>query len=68
MIAPPASSVAQSRMTRKSRGLTAAGVWSRNRKMMTLGASLRQHMLFTDMSDYPSWTQVFARFEYVWGW
>jgi len=39
--APPASSSSQSWMTRKSRGLTADGVWFRKRKMTTLGASLR---------------------------
>jgi hypothetical protein len=32
------------------------------------GLALRQHMLFTEMSTYPSFTHVFARFEYTWGW
>ncbi|HEY8040128.1 MAG TPA: hypothetical protein VIF15_10060 [Polyangiaceae bacterium] len=32
------------------------------------GVSVRQHMLVTDMTDYPSFTQAFARFEYTWGW
>ncbi len=48
--------------------ILSVGLDYRLTRSWTLGASLRQHMLFTDMSDYPSWTQVFARFEYVWGW
>jgi Outer membrane protein beta-barrel domain len=33
-----------------------------------VGVTARQHMLFTDMSTYPSFTQVLARAEYTWGW
>jgi hypothetical protein len=32
------------------------------------GVAFRQHMLVTDMSTYPSFTQLFARFECTWGW
>ena len=32
------------------------------------GFAFRQHLLVTEMSTYPSFTQVFARFEYTWGW
>jgi hypothetical protein len=33
-----------------------------------VGVAARQHMLFTEMATYPSFTQLFARFEYTWGW
>ncbi len=32
------------------------------------GLAFREHFLFTDLSTYPSFTQVFARVEYTWGW
>jgi hypothetical protein len=32
------------------------------------GFAFRQHMLLTEMSTYPSFTQLFARLEYTWGW
>jgi hypothetical protein len=32
------------------------------------GVAIRQHLLVTDMSTYPTFTQVFARCEYTWGW
>ena len=32
-----------------------------------VGAAVRQHFFFTDMTDYPTYTNVFARFEYTWG-
>jgi Outer membrane protein beta-barrel domain len=32
------------------------------------GVAFRQHMLVTEMSTYPSFTQLFARAEYTWGW
>jgi hypothetical protein len=32
------------------------------------GFAFRQHMLFTEASTYPSYTQLFARWEYTWGW
>lgn len=32
------------------------------------GIELRQHMLFTDVSTLPSFTQALLRFGYTWGW
>jgi hypothetical protein len=32
------------------------------------GVAFRQHLLVTDASTYPSFTQVFVRAEYTWGW
>jgi hypothetical protein len=32
------------------------------------GVALRQHLLVTELSTYPSFTQAFARIEYTWGW
>jgi hypothetical protein len=32
------------------------------------GAAVRWHFLLTDASTYPSFVQVFGRFEYTWGW
>jgi hypothetical protein len=32
------------------------------------GFAFRQHMLVSEMSTYPSFTQLFARLEYTWGW
>jgi hypothetical protein len=48
--------------------ILALGLDYRINRSWALGVSLRQHMLVTEMTDYPSFTQVFARFEYVWGW
>ncbi len=33
-----------------------------------VGASAYQHMFPFQTSRYPSFTQLFARFEYTWGW
>jgi hypothetical protein len=33
-----------------------------------LGVAYRQHMMLTDLSTYPSFSNFFARAEYVWGW
>jgi hypothetical protein len=33
-----------------------------------VGIVLRQHMLFTDMSTFPSFTQGLIRVGYTWGW
>lgn len=33
-----------------------------------VGVGFRQHLLFTKLSTYPSYTTAFLRFEYVWGW
>ena len=46
----------------------AVGLDYRLSRTWSVGVYARQHMLFTDASDYPSFTQLFARFEYVWGW
>jgi hypothetical protein len=34
----------------------------------SVGAAIRQSMMLTHTSTYPSYTNVFGRFEYVWGW
>jgi hypothetical protein len=34
---------------------------------LAVGVAGRQHMLLTDLSTYPSFTTVFFRVEYVWG-
>ena len=46
----------------------AIGLDYRINRSWSVGAEARQHFLFTEMSTYPSLTQLFARFEYVWGW
>jgi hypothetical protein len=33
-----------------------------------VGVAARQTLLVSDMSDYPSFTRIFARVEYIWGW
>jgi hypothetical protein len=37
-------------------------------RSFAVGVAFRQHMLLGDISTYPSFTNVFARAEYVWGW
>jgi len=32
-----------------------------------VGLAVRQHFMFSDIVDYPSYTQIFLRAEYVWG-
>jgi hypothetical protein len=44
----------------------ALGLDYRVRPHWTVGVAVRQHMV-TDTTAYPSFTQAFARFEYVWG-
>jgi hypothetical protein len=46
----------------------ALGLDYRLDRSWSLGASGREHLLFTDMSTYPSFMQLLARVEYVWGW
>jgi hypothetical protein len=46
----------------------AAGLDYRFGRSWAAGLAFRQHMLVADMSTYPSFTHVFARFEYTWGW
>ncbi len=33
----------------------------------TMGLAVRQHFIFSDFTNYPSYTQVFGRLEYTWG-
>lgn len=37
-------------------------------RSLEVGVIGREHMLFTDLSTYPAFTQVMARAEYTWGW
>ena len=46
----------------------ALGLDYRFARNLALGFAFRQHMLVTDMATYPSFTQLFARLEYTWGW
>jgi hypothetical protein len=46
----------------------AVGLDYRINRSWSVGAALRQTMFVTEMSTYPSYTQVLGRFEYVWGW
>lgn len=34
---------------------------------LAFGLAVRQHFIFSDLADYPSYTQIFLRAEYVWG-
>jgi hypothetical protein len=45
----------------------ALGLDYRFSRSVAAGVAFRQHML-TEPSTYPSFTQVFARVEYTWGW
>ena len=47
---------------------TALGLDYRFDRSWAAGVAFRQHFFVTDISTYPSFTQVFARFEYTWGW
>jgi hypothetical protein len=44
------------------------GVEYRFDRSWAAGIVLRQHLLFTDTSNFPSYTQALLRFEYTWGW
>jgi hypothetical protein len=46
----------------------ALGLDYRFARSLAVGFAFRQHMLVTEMSTYPSFTQMFARVEYTWGW
>ena len=46
----------------------AVGLDYRFDRTFAAGVAFRQHLLATDTSTYPSYTQVFARVEYTWGW
>jgi hypothetical protein len=40
---------------------------TRGPKHLSVGLAVRQHFIFSDFADYPSYTQIFLRAEYVWG-
>jgi hypothetical protein len=40
---------------------------TRGPKHFALGLAVRQHFMFSDITNYPSYTQIFLRAEYVWG-
>ncbi len=40
---------------------------TRGPKHFALGLAVRQHFMLSDFSNYPSYTQIFLRAEYVWG-
>ncbi|MEO6418622.1 MAG: outer membrane beta-barrel protein [Polyangiaceae bacterium] len=46
----------------------AAGLDYQVTRSIAVGLAIRQHMLFSDISTYPTYTQVFLRTEYMWGW
>jgi hypothetical protein len=46
----------------------AVGVDYRLNRSWSIGVAAREHLLFTEMSTYPSFLQGLVRFEYVWGW
>jgi hypothetical protein len=46
----------------------AVGLDYRLDRSWSVGVAGREHLLFTDMSTYPSFMELLARVEYVWGW
>jgi hypothetical protein len=46
----------------------ALGLDYRVTRTLALGVSARQHCFPFEASTYPSFTQLFARVEYTWGW
>jgi hypothetical protein len=40
---------------------------TRGPRHLALGLAVRQHFMLTDIVNYPSYTQIFLRAEYVWG-
>ena len=36
-------------------------------RKVTLGGAFRQHFALTQLSTYPSYTQLFLKLEYTWG-
>ncbi len=46
----------------------AAGLDYQITRSVAVGLAIRQHMLFSDISTYPTYTQAFLRTEYMWGW
>jgi hypothetical protein len=49
-------------------GVIAIGVDYRVGRSLAIGVAAREHMFLTELSRYPSYSQVFARVEYTWGW
>ena len=49
-------------------GALALGLDYRFNRELAAGVAVREHMLFTEVSTYPSFIQVFARVEYTFGW
>jgi hypothetical protein len=49
-------------------GALALGLDYRFTRKISAGVAFRQHAFITDLSTYPSFTQLFARVEYTWGW
>jgi hypothetical protein len=49
-------------------GVLALGLDYRLNREVELGVAVRENMLLTEVSTYPSFVQVFARLEYTWGW
>jgi len=46
----------------------AVGLDYRLNRSWAIGVTAREHLLFTEMSTYPSFLQGLFRFQYVWGW
>lgn len=46
----------------------ALGLDYRINRELQVGIAVREHMLFTEVSTYPSFIQALARVEYTWGW
>jgi hypothetical protein len=46
----------------------AVGLDYRLDRSWAIGVEAREHLLFTEMSTYPSFLQGLVRFQYVWGW
>jgi outer membrane protein with beta-barrel domain len=40
---------------------------TRGPRHLNVGLAVRQHFILSDFVDYPSYTQIFLRAEYVWG-
>ncbi len=49
-------------------GALAAGLDYQINRSWAVGIAYRQHFMLPDLAVYPVSTNVFARFEYVWGW
>ena len=48
-------------------GTIAGGLDYQLTRHVALGLAVRQHFLFSDFGNYPSYTQIFLRAEWVWG-